>query len=72
MHTVNTMCVNKIETDNLEKTVTFLDADGNLVLSATLGIKTGNGFPERMLDMVNQLIWDFPGLVEERIIAVGE
>ena len=69
---MNTVSVVRIETDNIEKTVEFRDADGNLVLSATLGVKTGEGFPEGMLDSVNQLMWDFPDLVEKRIIAVGD
>lgn len=66
------MSVVKIETDNIEKTVDFRDADGNLILSATLGVKTGEGFPEGMLDSVNKLLWDFPDLVEKRIITVSE
>ena len=66
------MATTRHETDVLEKTVDFYDSEGRLLLSATLGIRTGEDFPEKQLDYVNKLLWDFPDLVEDRILSVGE
>ena len=62
----------RTEMDTIEKTVDFRDSEGNLLLRATLGIRTGDDFPVGMLDSVNKLMWDFPDLVEKRIISVSE
>lgn len=64
--------MDRIEMDRLEKTVDFYDADGRLVLKATLGIHATDLVTERQFDFVNKLLWDFPDLVEKRIIADGE
>ena len=64
--------MDRIEMDSLEKTVDFYDADGRLVLKATLGIHTTENITERQLDFVNKLLWEFPDLVEKKIVTASE
>lgn len=64
--------MNKTEMDTMEKTVKFYDSEGRLLLSATLGIQITDLVTERQIDYVNKLLWDFPDLVEKKVVSVSE